>query len=143
MAGEADIRPVLRAALAAGKTLLLPRTGADLRLTFGRVVDLADLTPDAFGIPAPPVTAPVPDPAETDLMLLPLCAADRAGHRLGHGGGCYDRYLAEHPVRALRLGVALGHQLLPEVPADPWDRPLDACATPAGILIFTERKRNP
>ena len=137
---EADIRPVLDECLRAGKTLLLPRTATDLSLRFLRAEDLNGLEPDAFGIPAPPEGSEAPDPLTIDLMLLPLCAADAAGNRLGQGGGCYDRYLAANPVRAALVGVALRHQLAERVPADPWDRPLDACATPDGI-IRTERKR--
>ena len=108
-----------------------------MRMRFLRAEDLAALTPDAWGIPSPPEDAAEPDPRAVGLMLLPLCAVDRAGHRLGQGGGCYDRYLAENPVRAPRVGVALRHQLLGAVPADPWDQPLDACATPDGVLRFT------
>ena len=134
--GEADIRPLLEEILQSVKTLLLPRTERDLTMRFLGIKDLSLLTPDAWGIPSPPEDAEETDPDQIDLMLLPLCAVDRAGNRLGKGGGCYDRWLAGHPSRALRIGIALRHQRVDTIPADPWDTALDACAFPEGITRY-------
>ena len=136
MRGEADIRPLLEESLRREKTLLLPRTEKDFSMRFLRVRRLSDCVPDAWGIPAPPEDAEEPAPDGIDLMLLPLCAADAAGNRLGQGGGCYDRWLAAHPVRAPRVGAALAYQRADAVPTDPWDRPLDGCAFPTGMLLY-------
>jgi len=137
MRGEADIGLLLEESLRRRKILLLPRTEKDFGMRFLRVRNLSDCAPDAWGIPAPPEDAEEPDPEEIDLMLLPLCAVDAAGNRLGQGGGCYDRWLAAHPVHAMRVGIALTHQRVDAVPADPWDRPLDGCAFPEGILLYS------
>ena len=69
-----------------------------------------------------------------DVVLVPLVLADRRGTRIGHGKGHYDRALAHlreggGPVFA--IGLAWESQISDEpIPADPWDMPLDAIATP-------------
>ncbi|MEA3008379.1 MAG: 5-formyltetrahydrofolate cyclo-ligase [Sphingomonadales bacterium] len=68
-----------------------------------------------------------------DVVLVPLVAADRSGSRIGHGKGHYDRALSHlrEGGRVFTIGLAWEHQILPDpIPADPWDVPLDAIATP-------------
>lgn len=68
-----------------------------------------------------------------DAILVPLVAADRSGTRIGHGKGHYDRALSHlrEGGRVLALGLGWEEQILDEpIPADPWDVPLDALATP-------------
>ena len=67
-------------------------------------------------------------------LLVPLLAFDRRGHRLGYGGGYYDRTLAALPG-AVALGIAHAAQELDEVPAGPEDARLAAIATEAGLVI--------
>ena len=71
-----------------------------------------------------------------DLLLVPLLAFDPRGHRLGYGGGFYDRTLAAlraaGPVRA--LGLAYAAQQVPRVPSGRHDAPLDAIVTERGVL---------
>ena len=63
-----------------------------------------------------------------DLLLVPLLAFDRRGHRLGYGGGFYDRTIAALPgVRT--IGCAYAALEVREVPAGPTDVALDAIAT--------------
>ena len=68
---------------------------------------------------------------------MPLLAFDRAGHRLGYGGGYYDRTLAALPG-ARAIGCAFAAQEVPAVPAGPHDIRLDAVATEHGLLRFRE-----
>ncbi|MGZ8284437.1 MAG: 5-formyltetrahydrofolate cyclo-ligase [Allosphingosinicella sp.] len=68
-----------------------------------------------------------------DVVLVPLVAADRQGTRIGHGKGHYDRALAHlrDGGAVFTIGLAWETQILPDpIPADPWDVPLDAIATP-------------
>ena len=71
------------------------------------------------------------------LLLVPLLAFDRHGHRLGYGGGFYDRTLTalrvKAPVRA--LGLAYAAQELPEIPAGPHDERLEAIVTENEIIL--------
>ena len=83
-----------------------------------------------WGVLQPLSTVPVVSP---DVVLVPLVLADRAGTRIGHGKGHYDRALshlrAAGPVFA--IGIGWEEQLVDgPLPADPWDIPLDAVATP-------------
>ncbi len=92
-----------------------------------------------FGIPVPPPDAPVLTPS---VLLVPLAAFDRAGHRLGYGGGYYDRTLAHlHQQAAARaaprpiaIGCAFAGQELEHIPVLPTDMRLDAVLTERGII---------
>ena len=113
---------------------LFPRVADDDGLRFHRCAR-GDLVAGFGGIPSP--DAGLPD-IEPDILLLPLVAVDGHGNRLGQGAGHYDRTLAR--LRRIRLrdgrpplvtiGLAWDVQLIDAVPADPWDQPLDAIATP-------------
>jgi len=93
--------------------------------------------PSPWGVLQPSAEAEALAP---DLVLVPLVAADRNGRRIGHGKGHYDRALAHlrdaGPVRT--IGLCWEVQLLDhDIPADPWDMPLDAIATPKEFLTCT------
>lgn len=134
MAHEADVTAVLLDALALGKVLALPRCGEPPEMTFHRVNSLEELVPGAYGLLEPPTDAPVLHPAEIDLLLTPLEALNREGARLGKGGGYYDRFLER--FHGIALGVALSHQWVEALPAEPWDRPLNAAVDKDGIYMF-------
>lgn len=135
---EADVSAVAQDALSAGKTLCMPRVGADGAMTFHRVYAMEDLVPGRWGIPEPSPDAATVAPEEIDLMLIPLEAVDAEGMRLGKGGGYYDRVLP--CTDAVRLGVALTWQWVDRVPSDPWDAPLDAAAHGHGVTVFMPRR---
>jgi 5-formyltetrahydrofolate cyclo-ligase len=126
MGSEIDIRPLLQALAARGYPLALPvtpRRGNPLRFrawAFG-----APLAAGPIGTRQPPPEAPEVVP---DLLLVPLLAFDRAGRRLGYGGGYYDRTLAALPGAA-RIGVGFAAQEMAEVPAGPEDVRLPLIAT--------------
>ena len=64
-------------------------------------------------------------PAETlDMIVVPLVAFDRAGARLGYGGGCYDRYLPTLRPDCQVIGIAFDEQCIDHVPTDAHDLPL-------------------
>ena len=92
----------------------------------------------AFGIPEPAGGEVVPL-ADHDAVLVPLTAFDESCHRVGQGGGFYDRALASLRVgpgadRPAAIGVAYSFQQVAEVPRDSWDVPLDAVVTDTGII---------
>jgi 5-formyltetrahydrofolate cyclo-ligase len=88
------------------------------------------IEPSPWGVLQPPASAEALAP---DVVLVPLVAADRRGTRIGHGKGHYDRALAHlrEGGQVLTIGLAWEEQVLDHpIPADPWDVPIDAIATP-------------
>lgn len=86
--------------------------------------------PSPWGVLQPAASAEALAP---DVVLVPLVAADRQGTRIGHGKGHYDRALAHLREGGTVTTIGLGWetQMLDDpIPADPWDVPLDAVATP-------------
>ncbi len=73
-----------------------------------------------------------------DLMLCPLVAFDSSGHRLGYGGGFYDRSLAEirDQKQVTALGYAYAAQRTDNLPIEPTDQPLEGMVTENGVEIF-------
>lgn len=67
---------------------------------------------------------PIMPAAELDIVVVPLVAFDRAGARLGYGGGCYDRYLPTAAPECLIVGIAFDEQRVDHVPTDAHDLPL-------------------
>jgi 5-formyltetrahydrofolate cyclo-ligase len=69
--------------------------------------------------------------ASADFVIVPALAVGRDGHRLGRGGGCYDRALARVGPAVPTLALLYDNELLDEVPAGPHDLPVRAVAQPA------------
>jgi 5-formyltetrahydrofolate cyclo-ligase len=133
MGHEIDVRPLMRALEARGHQLCLPRTPRrGLPLDFRAFAFGDAMAKGPFGTLQPPPEAP---PVVPGWVIVPLLAFDRAGRRLGYGGGYYDRTLAALPgVRT--LGVAFACQEMEMVPAGRFDAPLDAVATEQGVMRF-------
>ena len=116
----------------------LPRVVGD-DLEFVAWSEGLSFVPGSFGIPEPAGGEVVPL-ADHDAVLVPLTAFDERCHRVGQGGGFYDRALASLSSgpgvdRPAVIGVAYSFQQVPEVPADSWDVPLDAVVTDHGIVV--------
>lgn len=131
MRDEIDPHPLLAALAARGHGLCLPVVAGKGRpLVFRRWRPGAPLVEGAYGALVPEEGAETCAPA---VLLVPLLAFDRAGYRLGYGGGFYDRTLAglrgQGPV--LAIGVAFAGQEVPAVPREATDQPLDWLATEA------------
>ena len=71
------------------------------------------------------------------LMIMPGVAFDRANHRVGYGGGFYDRYLEKHP-QLERVAIAFSFQMLPEVPTEPTDICPQIIVTEEEICYLTD-----
>jgi len=131
MGQEIDIRPLLTALAARGHALALPRTPPRGQpLTFHLWHPDTALERGPFGTSQPAASAAVVAP---DCLLVPLLAFDRAGRRLGYGGGYYDRTLPLFPD-ALRLGCGYAAQEVAAVPVGPLDQPLHLVATEREVL---------
>lgn len=135
--GEIDPAPLVRLAWRLGKQVYLPvvpRQGG--RLGFRRYRPRSVLRPGRFGLLHPAGSRSLPA-RRLDLVLAPLVAFDRRGHRLGMGGGFYDRTFAatggRHWGRPRLLGLAYTFQELDALPAEPWDLPLWGVLTERGL----------
>lgn len=131
---EIDTMPLLRGILADGKALCAPFCHARGRMTAKRVEQLADLTPDRFGILSPAAGAPDVPPAEIDLALVPCLAADKTGARLGYGGGYYDRYLPLLRASAATVCLCRTALLMQKIPVEAHDVRIARVLTERGFL---------
>ncbi len=139
---EVDTERIIEAALRGGKVVALPRCRARrCAMTWHRIGGLDELAPGTFGIPEPPDDpATLIDPAcaadeGTALALVPGLLFDRAGYRLGYGGGFYDTFLADFP--GVSVGLIRERQLVESLAdrkaLEPFDLPADLLVTEAGI----------
>ncbi len=132
---EPDLRPLLHALAASGKQVALPAIpGKDTALEFRAWQPEDVLGAGPLGTASPAPNRPVLRP---EIVLVPMLAFDRGRHRLGYGGGYYDRTLAAlradgMPVTA--IGVAYAGLELAAVPTDPWDERVDAILTEGGLI---------
>jgi 5-formyltetrahydrofolate cyclo-ligase len=130
---EADPSQLLARLVALGCHAAFPRVAAkDAALEFHLVPDGKVSAPGAFGISEPLAHWPKVTPA---LLLVPLLAFDKAGNRLGYGGGFYDRTLAALNIPA--IGIAYAGQEVSSIPAEPHDRRLDTLLTEKGLRRFS------
>jgi 5-formyltetrahydrofolate cyclo-ligase len=131
---EADPRALMAALSAAGHPLALPCVMPGEPLTFRawKMGDAMHANARAYGIAEPLAQAPAITP---DVVLVPLLAFDGHGHRLGYGGGYYDRTLALLPD-ARAIGIAYAGQEVAMLPREDHDHPLGAVITETGIRRF-------
>lgn len=131
---EPDTRALAAALLRQGKRVAVPLCGeAPGVMTAAALTLKTRLRPGAFGIPEPEEPVPVPK-AAVDLILVPGLAFDRAGFRLGYGGGYYDRYLADWPGPS--LGLAFSDCVTARLPREPLDRPVTQLITENGAAVM-------
>lgn len=129
--GEPDVRELARHARLRGKRLYLPVVGHAGVMRFAPWHSNSRLRRNRYGIPEPVGRRRV-SATRLDLIVMPLVAFDSRGHRLGMGGGYYDRALAKRRRRPSRVGAAFAFQEVLQIPAMPWDIPLDLVVTERG-----------
>ncbi len=143
---EIDTWPLIRWAWREGKRVAVPRVegkgGPADRAVVPVWLEAADveapaahpaLAPGPYGIlePAGATEAAV---AALDVLVAPCEAVDRAGRRLGKGGGFFDRFLALPDFRAAVVGVGFAEQVADEVPVGPHDRRVDWVVTDREVI---------
>lgn len=134
---ELDTSPLLLHCLAAGKAVYVPRVLDGHRMRFERLAPQAALRRNRYGIREPARRGPLRGIRKLDLVVVPLSAFDAQGHRLGAGGGYYDRAFAlRRGGRPRLLGYAYALQQAPTLPAEPWDVRLDAVVTENTFHVF-------
>jgi 5-formyltetrahydrofolate cyclo-ligase len=133
--GEIDTQPLITALLEAGSEILLPRmVGKGLPLAFHAWRPAEPLETASLGVRQPLAESPRREP---NRLIVPLLAFDKAGYRLGYGGGFYDRTLAA--LRAagdvLAVGYAFDLQQVDAVPHGPLDEPVDLIVTETRTIV--------
>lgn len=131
--GEPDLRPVLADLHRAGVTIALPVVETrSAPLIFRRWTPETKLVRGDWNIPIPPPEADVLQP---DIALAPCLGWTDDCHRLGWGGGYFDRTLAVLTPCPLTIGIALSAARLPTIYPQPHDIPLDLILTEDGIAV--------
>ncbi len=135
---EWDTRPLVDSALAARKTVVVPRVNTQTRML--ELYAIADPDRDVvaghLGIPEPRRERPQVPRDAIEFVLVPGVAFDLCGRRLGYGGGYYDRLLPLLSPRAARVAGAFDLQLVEHVPAAPHDVAVDSIVTESRIVAL-------
>jgi 5-formyltetrahydrofolate cyclo-ligase len=119
---EVGTEAILKDALAAGKQVYFPRLNR-VRPEFVRIFSKADLTAGRFGIAEPVGTNGLSLEDYDGLsVFIPGVLFDRSGHRLGRGGGWYDRALAQFGNLGVFIGLAYEVQIVDSLPTESWDQ---------------------
>ncbi len=114
--------PILEQALRDGKRIAIPKIFDD-EMRFIYIDDLSCVEKGYSGIPEPVEDGPIGDDP-TALVLMPGLAFDKEGHRIGYGGGFYDKFLAAEPTHPT-VALCYDFQMLPEIETDDYDIPVD------------------
>ena len=130
MHGEYDARPLLQGLRGRGAVTALPVIVAP-----GRPLEFRAWHPDIALAPGP-LGIPYPEASEAivpTVILVPMIGWDAAGHRLGYGGGYFDRTLATLDPRPTSIGVGYELSRIATIHPQPWDIPMDWVVTERGV----------
>ncbi len=119
---EVRTTPVLEQALRDGKRVAVPKVyGEEMRFIY--IADLSCVEKGYAGIPEPVEDAPVADDPKA-MVLMPGLAFDPEGHRIGYGGGFYDKFLEQEPEHPT-VALCYDFQVLPKLETEEHDIPVD------------------
>ena len=114
--------PILMRALQDGKTVAVPKV-IDDQMIFVVMDDLEKVEKGYAGIPEPIANGPEAADSKA-LVLMPGLAFDPQGHRVGYGGGFYDRFLEKEPDHPT-VALCYAFQVFPELETQEHDIPVD------------------
>lgn len=135
---EADVRPLMDLLRERGARICVPVVLDKETIVFRELEQDAELVAGVFG-----TVGPGPDAVELDpeIMLVPLAAFDRRGHRIGYGGGYYDRAiyrLQQKGCNPRLIGIAFDCQEVASVPEEPHDIRLHGILTESGFRDLSD-----
>lgn len=130
-AREIDTTLILENALASGKRLTVPLCTGDGIMELRQITSLDQLLPGAYGILEPGPDTPLVPTDEVDFAVLPCVSCNHLGHRLGQGGGFYDRFLTRY--RSSMVLLCREKLIRDEIPLEPHDYPIPWVLTERGL----------
>jgi 5-formyltetrahydrofolate cyclo-ligase len=149
--GEIETAPLLDLAFRQGKKVFLPIVEGETARFFRIGSAGGPWQTGAFGIREPLIddsALPEEFPSRSGntgdsgvVVVTPGMAFDREGNRMGHGKGYYDRFFARLDSLGLAyaaIALCLERQIIPQVPAESWDKKMDAICTGAGIFSIVQ-----
>ncbi len=132
---EPNTYPLLRRALIDGKTLAVPRCEEKGIMEFFAIASLDELEKGAYGICEPKKGCQKADGfSESSLCIVPAFSFDKNGHRLGYGGGYYDRFLSR--FNGIACGICFDEFLSDLLPTDRYDQKADMLITQSRSFVF-------
>lgn len=117
------------------KQVLVPITGANGQLDWSELKKEDTLKKGPLGIPIPETLRPLTPPTDAP-VIVPCVGFSENGHRIGHGAGYYDRFLAKHT--GFKIAIAFEAQLVPPFKHESHDIPMDAILTESTQYILND-----
>lgn len=130
---EVETKKVIEQCWREGKTVAVPKVFGKI-MKYYVIHSYDDLEEGYFGIPEPKFESLQEIVCEDGLMILPGVAFDVERHRVGYGGGFYDRYLEDHP-NMVKIAFAFEFQMFERVPFEVFDRQPEKIITEKRIII--------
>lgn len=131
MGDEADILPLFELSRDLEKKVAFPCSLGDGKMIFRYADNLSQLITGKFNIPEPQgIKFEIPSNPDDSICIVPALAIDMNGHRIGYGGGYYDRFLAIY--NGTSIGIAYDDLIIDNIIVEPFDIPVD--------IIITERR---
>lgn len=128
---EINMSILFETAWAHGKKIFVPRVNGK-EMIFCRINSMDDLEKGTYGIMEPKMTCEI-DNEFAGVMIMPGLAFDKMHHRIGYGGGFYDRYLNEHPD-FVKIALSYDFQVFEEIESEEFDIPVDLVISESEIF---------
>ena len=140
MGTEVDTHPLIEQALEDGKSIVIPITVDKTReLLLSDLFSLSELEVADHNIEIPKDGfLRLVQPGTIDLVLVPGLAFAKNGHRVGYGGGYYDRFLAKLDKSVPKIAIGFDLQIVDQVPTNDFDIPVDSLITEKRIINFSQ-----
>lgn len=139
---EVSLLELVHTARSMGKPVAFPRCDtAKETMKFYMLAPESHLVSGAYGIPEPPAEAPLCEPDEHALCIVPALSFDVYGNRIGYGKGYYDKYLESFP--GVSMGVLYAATMLKRIPTSAHDLPVHCMVTEHGLILPEVDKNAP
>ncbi len=141
LGSEVNTRGIISYGLMLGKRIYCPKVLEDGKMEFYEIHSLRELEAGCQGILEPKGLEERKWQAEeaNALMILPGVAFDKKGHRIGYGGGYYDRFLENSKFSGIKMALAYSFQVEDEIPIEVHDETVDLIITENEIYLCEDK----